>query len=58
MLRRGLRLVFAPRAEWAAIAADPRRPLAILTGYVLPLSAVMARRHCGYSARRSSSPAW
>lgn len=42
MLRRAFGLVVSPRAEWAAIAADRRGPLAILIGYVLPLSAVPA----------------
>ena len=42
MLRRAFSLVFNPRREWAAIAAEPARPLAILLGYVVPLSAVPA----------------
>jgi hypothetical protein len=42
MLRRAFSLVFSPNREWAAICAEPSRPLALLLGYVLPMSAVPA----------------
>lgn len=42
MIRRALRVTFAPAREWDAIARERPAPFALLVGYVLPLAAIPA----------------
>ncbi len=42
LIERAKNIVFSPKTEWEAIAADPTPTPALIAGYVLPLAAVAA----------------